>query len=551
MKNRFSRYHFLSRSALAGLALPFGASSALAAAFTWDGGAADGGRWGNAINWTADSGVPNAIGDTATGISGTLVLADASGADASFILSSFSKSAGSSTVTINNVASGTGKLIFDVASGQATITSSLNAGKLMDFRVGIVLNDTLAVTSFSGANALRFFNPITSGAGLTTGLTITGTTTGSSQPVGYVQILAAATYTGTTTVQGTISTSQTSGVGGGKLLIGGNDFLPTTTVLTVDASSAGGTSVPQGGRFDLGGFNQTVAGLAGSAGTARGTVTNDVAAATTGMLTINNTGSHVYNGVIADAVTGGNLGKTALTKTGAGTQTLAGTNTHTGATSVTAGTLVVSGSIASSATTVGSGATLALSGSGAAGAVTVNSGTFQLGTAGIAGAVAINGGTFGGSGTVNSLVFTGAGNFGPGNSPGTVTIANGGTFTLGADTTSTFQFTDSGFGIGTFDLVTTPGTGTGTIAGILNLDFTGSGYTAGTSVTFINLASITGTFSSVNVTGLTDLTATLNYDNALGDVSLTLASAIPEPSSYAALFGVTGLGVALLRRRRN
>ena len=239
-------------------------------------------------------------------------------------------------------------------------------------------------------------------------------------------------------------------------------------------------------------------------------------------------------------------------KSGAGIMSMTGTNTYTGGTMVNAGTLVVSGSIATSATTVASGATLSLSGSGTAGAVTVNSGTFQMGTAGTAAAVTINGGTFAGIGTVNSLTFTGASIFGPGNSPGTVTIANGGTFTLSTGTTSTFEFTDGAFGAGTFDLVTTPGTASGTIAGTLNLNFSGSNYAAGTNVTFINLTSIAGTFSTINVNGLTSgLLATVNYNNALGDVSIALTTAIPEPSTYAAFAGALALiGTVVYRRRR-
>jgi autotransporter-associated beta strand protein len=266
-------------------------------------------------------------------------------------------------------------------------------------------------------------------------------------------------------------------------------------------------------------------------------------------LTGSNTGGNTISGVLANSA---NAGALSVSKSGAGTWVLGATNTYTGSTTVSGGKLTVSGSIASSATTVGSGATFALSGSGTAGAVTVNSGTFQLGTAGTAGAVAINSGTFGGSGTVSSLAFTGTSVFGPGNSAGTVSIADGGSFSLDSGTVSTFQFTDGGFGVGTFDLVTTSGTATGTIAGTLNLDFTGSGYTAGTSVIFVNLSSITGTFSTINVTGLSGLTATVNYNNAAGDISLSLAtSSVPEPSTYALFAGAGVLLLAFGRRKRS
>ena len=262
-------------------------------------------------------------------------------------------------------------------------------------------------------------------------------------------------------------------------------------------------------------------------------------------LTGTNTGDNTISGVLANATSTGTLG---LAKSDSGKWVLAANNTYTGATTVSDGELVVSGSIANSAATV-SGGTLRLSGAGVAGSVTVNGGSFELGTAGTAGAVTVNGGHFGGSGTVSSLAFTGASTFGPGNSPGTVTIANAGSFTLDADTVSTFQFTDSTFDPGTFDLVTTAGTASGFLDGVLNLEFSGSGYLSGAEVTFIDLTSITGAFSAVNVTGLSGLNVTVNYDYDAGNVYLTFA-AVPEPSAFAALAGLATLGLVATRRRR-
>ncbi|MFA6285920.1 MAG: autotransporter-associated beta strand repeat-containing protein [Opitutaceae bacterium] len=349
---------------------------------------------------------------------------------------------------------------------------------------------------------------------------------------------------------GTVTQASANNITGGIMTVNGALALTHAasgayTPITLAAGAArGGTLLLSGDVTSTGNATNTITmTINAAAGTVLGTIDLNGGTRT---FTVGNGVAAVDLTITPEIKNGG------LTKTGLGTLALTGTNTYTGATTVTTGTLSVSGSIASSATTVGNGATLALSGSGIAGAVTVNSGgAFQLGTAGTAGAVAINSGTFGGVGTVNSLTFTGASVFGPGNSPGTVTIADGGSLTLSSGTTSTFQFTDSGFGVGTFDLVTTPSTGTGTIAGILNLDFTGSGYTAGTSVTFINLSSITGTFSAVNITGLSGLTANVNYNDATGDVSLTLATtAIPEPSTYALLGGFGALLFALGYRRR-
>jgi autotransporter-associated beta strand protein len=90
-------------------------------------------------------------------------------------------------------------------------------------------------------------------------------------------------------------------------------------------------------------------------------------------LTVNAIGA-----VAVSSVVQGTVGS-ALTKTGAGTLTLAANNTYTGPTTVNAGTLLVNGSQPSSSMTVASGATLG--GTGTTGPVTAN-GTVSPGVGG-------------------------------------------------------------------------------------------------------------------------------------------------------------------------
>src|SRR5262249_33694341 len=140
--------------------------------------------------------------------------------------------------------------------------------------------------------------------------------------------------------------------------------------------------------LDMNGQNESIDGLSGN-----GTVT-DSAATTTSTMTVGvSGGSGNFSGVLQD----GN-GKLALTKSGAGTETLSGTmNNYTGATTVSAGTLLVNGSTAAgSAVAVNNGGTLGGTGT-VGGSVTVNTGgTINPGTAGTVGTL-----------TVGSLSFNG------------------------------------------------------------------------------------------------------------------------------------------------
>ena len=104
-----------------------------------------------------------------------------------------------------------------------------------------------------------------------------------------------------------------------------------------------------GGVFDFNGTDEGFRALTGTGGTVR----NDLAAtASTMTLGENSTvdDSYTYSGTITDGE-----GSMALLKVGAGTQILAGTNSHTGATSINAGRLLINGTVTASAITVASG----------------------------------------------------------------------------------------------------------------------------------------------------------------------------------------------------
>jgi autotransporter-associated beta strand protein len=152
------------------------------------------------------------------------------------------------------------------------------------------------------------------------------------------------TYTGATTVKN------------GILQIGRNNSLNTSSTLVMDGSA---------GQFDLNGYNQEVAALSGAAGS----INNGAFDYNT--LTVNQTSNTTYRGTLDGNVT--------LAKSGAGSLTLTGANTHRGGTTVNAGTLLLA-----------SGSTLGWTNA----AVNANGGTLDLGgTSQTVGAVTFAGGT--------------------------------------------------------------------------------------------------------------------------------------------------------------
>lgn len=92
----------------------------------------------------------------------------------------------------------------------------------------------------------------------------------------------------------------------------------------------------QAGIFRINGRVETIGGILSTGGA--GIVENE--SATGGTLTVNNSGTQTFSGILRNGSLAGTL---SLTKSGFGTLILTGTNTHTGTTTINAGTLSLAG----------------------------------------------------------------------------------------------------------------------------------------------------------------------------------------------------------------
>ena len=329
-------------------------------------------------------------------------------------------------------------------------------------------------------------------------------------------------------------------ISGGTLELGNslalqNSALDATNSVTGGAAAGLKTTVTT---LTIGGLNGTknlktlfTSALGGAGGT---TTTGGYDGVTA--LTLNpGTGvTSTYSGAIVNGASG-----MTLTKTGAGTQVLQGTNTYTGATTVSQGALAVNGSLANTTTTVG------------------NTGTLQ------------GNGTIGGSVTIQS-----GGTLAPGNS-----IESLGTGALSFVSGSTYAY----------ELQTNLYAGTPGVAGDLTFSTGTLDIQAGTILTLTDLAATTALANGSKLTlisyfggwtsgelfsydagaGLTtladnstfilganqwrfdynDTTGGLNYTgDQSGATSFVTMTVVPEPGTT--LIGSLGL-LALMRRRRN
>lgn len=249
--------------------------------------------------------------------------------------------------------------------------------------------------------------------------------------------------------------------GTGTLTLGGaNSYTGGTTVSAGTLRIGGGgilastgALVVNGGTFDLNGAIQSVGALSGAGG-------NILLGS--GVLTTSSNSDTALASIIG--------GAGAFVKAGGGALTLAATNTYTGATSVTAGTLNVSGSIAaSSGVTVASGATLAGTG-------TVSSTTIQSG----------------------GMLSAGGASVGTLNVSGNLSLNNDAITLVDVTTTSADRLLVSG---------------TAAINGTLNVTFASGSYAPTQYTILTSTGALSGTFSSLNFTGVPSGIATeLLYD---------------------------------------
>ena len=443
--------------------------------------------------------------------------------------------AGSGNTTLNalntysgntTIASGT----LSIATGNVTATAAqaLGTGTVLDLGVagtssgmllytgaaGTVAKDIYALGNGSdtvqngGSGLLTLSGTLTKNGtvltlkGGTNGIAVTGTIAGSSANSdliidgGTTTLSTANSYNGPTFI-----------INAATLNANAAGALPTSngrTAVFIDQSGSGNSTLAFG-------TDQAIASLTGASTSAVNLGSHAITVGTT-------SGSTTFAGVISG--TGGSL-----TKDGASTLVLTGTNGYTGSTIVSNGMLIIDGS-----TNVSS-------------SVTVNSG-----------------GTLGGHGTINGLVtLASGGTLNPGNGgPGLLTM---GSLTLQLGSTTAFEINGTFTRGVDFDAINVNTSGGLTLNGNFTISFTNGSALANTTINLFGyLGSHTGDFVSVASTGyytgawahvgetftLDSMGQSLVFDETSGSLVI---GATPEPSTWALL--TVALSVVLIFRRRS
>ena len=375
------------------------APAARAATYTWTGGGSNA-DWSAVANW--NGGVPVSALDTAVVFAGTSNLAPQQNSAGSFLLNalSFDGTAGAF------VLGGSGALDFRTSTGGLLPTLTQNSAIVQTINNRLSLSDNLTVGgtgtgtltlsgALGGAGSLTKTNAGTltlSGTNTYTGGTTVNTGTlvslnnggalgigGTTAIAGGATLelrnttsnslaLAATTFTGAGILQKTGTGTYTLGSTGGNVNVSlGQGGLIDVQAGTLRGSSSyqgfynnnlGGLNIAAGGTFNGTEATVQVDALTG-AGTLQGGYYNANTFAQQGSTTIGMAGgSGTFSGIVAD--NSAQLGTLSLTKKGAGTQVLTGSNTYTGGTTFAGGALNAgsAGALGTSGTLTFSGGTL-------------------------------------------------------------------------------------------------------------------------------------------------------------------------------------------------
>jgi autotransporter-associated beta strand protein len=169
------------------------------------------------------------------------------------------------------------------------------------------------------------------------------------------------TYTGTITrVEGVLELNKS---GGATAIAGDVGAAGGATIRLLQSNQIADTSIMllgAGGTFDLAGKSEVIGGLTNIGGSVKGSG----AAGESGVLEtrVAAGATHIFSGTLSDGTGGGTL---SYTKSGAGTQVFAGSNSHTGNTTLTEGTLQLgnggtAGSLATASNVIFNGGRLAI-----------------------------------------------------------------------------------------------------------------------------------------------------------------------------------------------
>jgi autotransporter-associated beta strand protein len=253
------------------------------------------------------------------------------------------------------------------ALGTAAGATSVASGAAVSLRNGaLITGESIGISGTGGATGNGALQAATSATAYWTGTVSLdnstariGTGTGGSLTIsGTIQNgIAGNTLNigagGTVILSGANTYTGGTNIIRGTLQLGADNALPTTTVLDVDSSNAADAAI-----FDLGGYDQTVAGLQRSVPAGGGGSVVKISGGGTSSLTVNQAIDTEFSGAITGGIT--------LTKGGVGKLALTGGNNFTGGTTVTGGTLAVDpGALdLTGSVTVTSGGTLLLTGNG-------------------------------------------------------------------------------------------------------------------------------------------------------------------------------------------